>query len=250
MLLTGSADVLVLADQFSVPTIAAWSGEPFEMVDVHVLQLIAELPRTARECVLPPGLHPTEPAALSIQAWRVGDSAIGSFTFCHTRLSCRSGVRARGMTTAAVASTTAAAMLLRERFGFPSHVGHVRLDSSYDRCDVTVLLDDTPVLVMNNLDPQPLDANDVQYTSTLNLAHTPNGLRLVQVDADHHTQRLERLTARLTTFDARAWGDSRIDPYFIVTTTLARAETVTLAPVRFVCRADISAFEGTESISR
>ena len=35
------------------------------------------------------------------------------------------------------------------------------------------------MLVVAALDPQPLGAEDVQYTSTLNLAHTPNGLRLV-----------------------------------------------------------------------
>ena len=45
-----------------------------------------------------------------------------------------------------------------------------------------------------------------------------------------------------------AGGDPRLDPYSIVTTTLARDGTLTIPPVRFVCRPDVSAFEGTESV--
>jgi len=50
-------------------------------------------------------------------------------------------------------------------------------------------------------------------------------------------------------FEADTWGDGRLDPYHVVTTTLARDRRITLPPVRFVCRPDVSAFEGTESIS-
>jgi len=36
----------------------------------------------------------------------------------------------------------------------------------------------------------------------------------------------------------------------VVTTTVAHDRAITMPPVRFVCRADISAFEGTEAITR
>jgi hypothetical protein len=106
------------------------------------------------------------------------------------------------------------------------------------------------VLVVAALDPQPLGPEDVQYTSTLNLAHTPNGLRLVQVETNHEADSVERVAARIVRFEGEVWGDGRLDPYHVVTTTVARDRSITLPPVRFVCRADVSAFEGTESVRR
>jgi antitoxin (DNA-binding transcriptional repressor) of toxin-antitoxin stability system len=247
-MLTGTAAAEVLAESLPAPTIDAWPTEPFVLEQVTVLQVIAELRRPGRDALLPPALHPTDPPALSLQAWRVGDSTVGPFAFAHTRLSCRSGVRARGLTTAAFGTSPDAAALLRDRLGFPCRPAEVDLEAHYDGCDLTVTVDGRPVLVVVAHDPQPLGADDVQYTSTLNLAHTPNGLRLVQVETDHDADSVERVGARIVRFEADTWGDARLDPYHVVTTTLARDRRITLPPVRFVCRPDVSAFEGTESI--
>jgi hypothetical protein len=247
-MLTGTADADVLADRLPAPIIEAWATEALELRQVTVLQMIVELRRPAREALLPSALHPTDPPALSIQAWRVGDSALGPFTAAHTRLSCRSGVRARGLTTAAFVDNPAAAALLRDQFGYPCRLADVRLDSHYDGCDLDVTVDGDAVLVISGLDPNPLGPDDVQYTATLNLAHTPNGLRLVQVESHHEADSVERVGGRVVAFDAEAWGDDRLDPYHVVTTTLARDRTLTLPAVRFVCRADVNAFEGTESV--
>jgi hypothetical protein len=248
MYLTGTRDPDELARTIGAPTVSSWRSEPFVMTDVRVLQLIAELRHDTREEVLPPGLHPTEPPALSIQAYRVPESEVGAFTLCVVRLSCRSGARARGMTTAAFTDRAEAGELLAGSFGFPCHVADVSFTSSFDRTDLAVTIDGRRVLAVAGVDPTPLRPDDVQYTSTLNLAHTPNELRLVQVDADHINTGLERLAARISSIDAAAIGDVRIDPYHIVTTTLSTVRTVTLAPVRFVCRPDVSAFEGTEPV--
>src|SRR5204862_1419744 len=131
-----------LAGWLPAPTMPAWGSEPFEVRDLLVLQLIAELRRSTRQALLPAGLHPTDPPALSIQAWRVGDSSCGSFNLCFARLSCRSGVRARGFTTAAFIDNPPAAAVLREQFGFPCKPADVRLDSYYDGCDLTVGIGD------------------------------------------------------------------------------------------------------------
>ena len=93
-----------------------------------------------------------------------------------------------------------------------------------------------------------MDVHDVQYTGTLNLAQTPNGIRLVQLEADHTATRVERLTARLLRFDAAAWGNALLDPYVVVSSSLA-GETIVLPPMRFVCKADELAFTGTETIA-
>jgi hypothetical protein len=248
-MLSGTADAATLARDLDAPAIASWRKEPVELRDVLTLQVVAEIRRDARAMLLPPGLHPTDPTTLSIQAWHAADSDAGAFAVCLTRLSCRSGVRARGFTTAAVVDGETAAARLRDQYGFPCRSGEVRLRKHYDACTLTVAENGRDILAVNGLDPDPLDPDDVQYTGTMNLADTPNGLRLVQVESHHHGESVERVAARIETFVADAWGDARFDPYYVVTTTIARAESVTLPPVRFVCRADVSAFEGTEPVS-
>jgi hypothetical protein len=248
-MLTGTAGADTLAEALDAPTMAAWRKEPFEMRDVLTLQVVAELRRDGRSALLPPGLHPTDPTTLSIQAWRANDSDVGPVAVCFTRLSCRSGVRARGFTTAAVADRAEVTARLRDHYGFPCRTGEVCLRKHYDACDLAVTEAGRTILAVTGLDPDPLGAEDVQYTGTMNLAHTPNGLRLVQVESHHHSESVERVSARIDAIDAARWGDDRLDPYYVVTTTIARAESVAVPPVRFVCRADISAFEGTESVS-
>ena len=106
-------------------------------------------------------------------------------------------------------------------------------------------VDGRTVLSIAGLDPEPLGVDDVQYTSTLNLADTPNGRRLVQVEAHHEAEGVERVQARIVEFDAASWGSDALDPYYVVTATVGRDRSITLPAVRFVCRADVSAFEGT-----
>jgi hypothetical protein len=48
-------------------------------------------------------------------------------------------------------------------------------------------------------------------------------------------------------FDAGAWGDPRVQPVYPVSASLAVAD-VTLPRIRFLCRPDVLAFEGTEVV--
>lgn len=239
-MITGTADLDRLAD--AAPTITAWSDEDLVLGSVECFQMIAEMRSTAREAVLPAALHPTIPPALSIQAWNVEDSPLGPFSMVHTRVSCRAGVRARGFTTAATATTAEAAAGLTARFGFPVRVGPVELRRHYDGVEVNA-----DGLRLAALDPTPLGTGDVQYTGTLNLAKTPNGLRLVQVESQHSGDRVERVRGRIVEFDPAAWGDELLSPYHVVSTSIA-LETITVPAVRFVCRPDELAFSGTEKV--
>jgi hypothetical protein len=245
-MLVGSASVEALAA--GAPRLDAFTAEPVVLEDVTCFQLTAEMHNSAREALLPPALHPTIPPTLSLQLWDVGRSAVGSFGLALCRVSCRSGVRARGFTTGAVASSAAAGELLTGTFGFPCAPGDVSLRRHYDGVDVRVEQDGRTTLGIAALDPDPMGLDDVQYTGTLNLAHTPMGLRLVQVETEHAASRVERLTARLTAFDPVAWGSPLLDPYFVVSASVA-LERLTLAPVRFVCKADELAFTGTEAVA-
>lgn len=240
-MITGSADLERLAA--GAATIEAWDDDDLELDGVECFQLIAEMRSQAREAVLPPALHPTVPPALSIQAWNVSESPWGPFSAVHTRVSCRSGVRARGYTTAAVVSTEPAAAGLAARFGFPTRVGPIGLRRHYDGVDL-----EADGLRITALDPTPLGSSDVQYTGTMNLAATPNGLRLVQVESRHSGDRVERVQGRIVSFDPAAWGDELLAPYHVVSSSIA-VESIVIPAVRFVCRPDELAFSGTEKVA-
>jgi hypothetical protein len=245
-MLIGTADVRALGKL--APHLKAFATEPWLLNDVACLQLTAEMRNSAREPVLPPALHPTIPPVVSLQVWDVMESEVGAFGFALCRVSCRSGVRARGFTTAAVTSSEAAAEILTARFGFPCAVGRTALRRHYDGVDAEVAVDGKRILGITALDPEPMGLSDVQYTGNLNLAHTPVGLRLVQVEIDHVASRVERLTARLSAFDGEAWGNRLLDPYVVVSASVA-LESISFQPVRFVCRPDELAFTGTEPVA-
>ena len=245
-MITGTADPAVLAAD--APTIGAYPAVDVQLNEVVCLQVTVELRNSAREAVLPPALHPTVPAALTVQVWQVGGSPWGAFSCAFVRVGCRSGVRARGLTTGAVVSTAAAATGLRDSYGVPARVGTVLLRRGYDGADATVLYDGQTILRIVAIDPEPMGLDDVQYTGTLNLAHTPTGLRLIQMEADHAATQVERLTPRLETFVGAAWGSALLVPALIVSGSVA-LESIVLQRVRFVCKVDELAFTGTESVA-
>jgi hypothetical protein len=244
-MLVGTADVTELA--ISAPEVIEFWNDPIELSNVVCFQLTAEMRNSAREAVLPPSLHPTIPAALSVQVFDVGESEWGAFHLAVVRISCRSGVRARGFTRGAVASSEAAAAGFSHRLGFPTKTGTVRFRHGYDGVSVEVQTDGATILDVEAIDPEPMAADDVQYTGTLNLARTPRGLRLIQVEMSSEASRVERLTARIERFDGAAWGDARLAPVRVIAASVAEM-SVTFPPVRFVCKPDELAFTGTESV--
>lgn len=244
-MLIGNASIPSLAR--SAATINQYCQEAIEFNDVVCFQMTMEMRNQAREAVLPPALHPTIPASLSLQIWEVGDSIWGQFTMAICRIACRSGVRARGFTSKVYVSGATAADKLATTFGFPASVAEINFRHGYDGVDIHVLRDSKKILSVASLNPEPMGSNDVQYTGTLNLAHTPNGLRLVQLEAQHRCSRVERLSSRLKTFIPEAWGNSLFDPYLVVSSSIAN-EAVSFPPIRFVCKPDELAFTGTEAV--
>ena len=245
-MLRGTADVAELA--VGAPEIPAFLKEDVELRDVTCFQLTAEMHANARESQVPPALHPTIPAALSVQVYDVGESDCGSFRFATVRVSCRSGVRARGFTRGTIVDGDDACAGLRDGLGFPARPGEVRFRHGYDGVSIEVRDGDSPVLGVEGIDPEPMGLDDVQYTGTLNLAQTPLGLRLMQVEMSPQTSQVERLTARLTAFDGKAWGDERLVPSLVIAASVVRMD-LTFPPVRFVCSTEELAFTGTEPVS-
>ncbi|WP_428122035.1 hypothetical protein [Candidatus Poriferisodalis sp.] len=256
-MISGTASVDELA--VGAAEISSFGSEPITLSGVTGLSLVAELRRSAREEVLPPGLHPIVPPAMSLVAWDVGNSPWGAFSAAFVRVVCRSGARARTFCVGATASTQDAVDGLRSQLGFPALQAEVSLRRHYDGVDLTVAprgeaSDDTasrngagPMLAVSALDPDPLSVGDLQQVGSMNLAHTPLGLRLVQVETHHMPSRVERLAARIDAFDAEAWGQRLLDPYWVVSCSVS-LEDIEIPAIRFVCDPAEPAAEGTERV--
>lgn len=240
-MLNGSASLDRLGGR--APTMPSLNPDPVTFEQVEVLQAGFEMAYASRETTLPAGLHPTTPPLMVVLAWRVADSPWGPFTMAQVRVSCRSGVRPRGFVAGCVADTAEAAAELAARWGFPARVGPVRLDRFYD----AAVLDAGPALKVSGLDPDPLGGGDVQYAVTTTLAHTERGLRLVQVEPEYELRRVERIRPRVDHFDPGAWSPLPLAPRHPVAATIG-VGTLSIPRLRFVSRADVMAFEGTESL--
>lgn len=242
-MLVGSAAV----GTFPAGSVSSWDAPAAELDGLELLQAMFELPSSARESVLPPALHPTNPATVVVQAWRCTSSPWGAFALVQLRVQCRSGLRPRGFVVGSVCDSSEAATGLGDGWGFSPRAGQVRLRRGYDEVALDVEVGGVEVLALRGRDPDPLGADDVGYSSTLNLAETPNGLRLVQLDLSVAPQRVERLRPTITAFDAASWGQPLLRPTTPVSASIAVGRA-TLEPVRYCCRPDVLAFEGTETV--
>lgn len=245
-MLIGTADVEKLAA--GAPAIDGWDAEPAVCEGAEVLQVTHEIATPHRQAMLPPGLHPTDPPLVTWLVYRCPVSPWGAFAMAQTRIECRSGLRLRAFLVSAVVDNGAAAEALGRRWGFRTHTGRIELHRYYDSLCAAVTLDAHAILDLVVSDPVPLSAGDVQYAANMNLARTPHGLRLVQVEPRYQIQRVERGRPRVVTFDGAAWGDPRVQPVYPVSASFAVAD-LTIPRVRFVCRPDVLAFEGTEAVS-
>jgi hypothetical protein len=243
--LFGTADPAALA--VGAPVMPSFDAEAVVLPSVEVLQVMYELPGALREPLLPPALHPVDPPLVQWLVWRCPESPWGPFTVAQTRIGCRSGLRPRGFLRLAVVDADAAAAALAGGWGVRARRGAVLLRRGYDAAAAEVRLDGRTVLDVGLRDPDPLAPGDVQYTASMHLATTPRGLRLVQCDPGFRVERAERGRPVLSAFDAAAWGAAGAGPTAPVSASIAVAE-VTLPRLRYVCRPDVWAFEGTEAL--
>jgi hypothetical protein len=244
-MLTGAADSSLLAREAA--TLASFATEPVKLHGVETLQVLCEIERAASASLLPPGLHPTLPPAVTWLVQRVAESPWGTFAMAQCRIECRSGLRPRGFLRGGLADNEAAAAELAARWGYALRPGRIRLERGYDRVRATVFAAAEPILDVALRDPMPLRSSDVYYVASMHLAHTPRGLRLVQVDPEFEVERAERGRPVLGGFEAAAWGCDGVRPSYPVAASFTLA-SVTLPALRYVCRPDVLAFEGSERV--
>ncbi|HXY94634.1 MAG TPA: hypothetical protein VEP49_19385 [Acidimicrobiia bacterium] len=245
-MLTGTAS----ADDFlaHAATMTSFDTEAVELPEADVFQAMFETHIGGRERSLPPGLHPTAVPTFVAQVWRCPDSPWGEFALAQARVGSRSGLRPRGHIQGCVCDNERAVEGLRTRWGFPARLGAVELRRHYDAVEAVAGTDGHTALSLRGVDPEPLDPDDPQYSGSVALAHTPRGLRLVQIEYDVAVTRAERVRPHLDAFDAAALGvHPAVDPYYPVSASIATG-TITLHRLRFVSRPDELAFTGTEPV--
>jgi hypothetical protein len=242
-MLSGTANLEALAAQ--APTMSSLAAAPLALGQADVLQVLYEIDGAHRQALLPAGLHPTDPPLLSWLVYRCAATPWGPLALAQTRIECRSGLRLRAFLVHAVADNAAAVEVLRQAWGFTIAVGRVAWRRSYDATRVQVTHEGATALELVVCDPEPLGAGDIQYVPNMNLAYTPRGLRLVQVEPRYRIVRAERATPRVVNFDGARWRLPAVHPVYPVSASIAVAD-LTVPTIRFVCRPDVWAFEGTE----
>jgi hypothetical protein len=243
--LTGQADLAVLGGR--APTMETLTPDAGHFTEVMVLQAAFEVRAADRAATLPPGLHPTNPPLLIFLAWQVGGSPWGPFSMAQARVSCRSGVRPRGFVAGCVADSADAVAGLSSQWGLPARLGSVSLHRHYDATELVVSVDGVSACQVRANAPEPLGPGDVAYSVTMTLAHTTRGLRLVQLEPEYDLDVVERGRPQLVEFDGAVWGEPALSPVHPVSATVGTG-SLTIPRLRFVCRPDVLAFEGTEAV--
>jgi hypothetical protein len=245
----GSGDPEILAR--GAATMAGFATAPEKLLGVETLQVAFEVDRAGADALLPSGLHPTRPPVMTWLVQRVPESPWGPFALAQCRIECRSGLRPRGFLRGGVIDSEPARAALAARWGYALAFGQPLLARSYDEIRARVAVGGAaapvPVLELALRDPMPLRNADAYYVANVHLAHTPRGLRLVQVDPDFDVARAERGRPFLDRFDAEAWGCAGARPSAPVSGSFSIAD-VTLPALRYVCRPDVLAFLGTERV--
>lgn len=244
-MLSGTADPEAMAA--GAPYVADWAAEPLVCRGAELLQAVYEVDSRARQDVLPPALHPVSPPAITVTVLRAEESEAGPFTLAETRIVCRSGARSRGFQVSCFVEGAGAAAVLGRRWGHRVRPAAVVLHRRYHGTAAEVRADGRTVLDVRLLDPVPLSAADLQFTDSMHLARTPRGNRLIQAERAYEVTAAERGRPALTAFDAAAWGEPRLRPSRPISAVSVTGDVV-FRPVRYVCRADVSALEGTERV--
>jgi hypothetical protein len=212
--------------------------EPWALGEIDVVHVNYEISQRGLHTTIPPALHPSIPPHLSWLVYRVSESEFGPFALAQTRVGCRIGIKPRGLLVSSVCDNPRAAEALRSRWGFRVALGDVLLRTRNDRIEVEVSVGAEEILALDVVDPRLLAGAGVPISPGLNLADTPEGRRLVQVDPEYVITHADRGRPLVRSFDAAAWGDGAdgsadIVPTWPISGSHLRAE-VTLPRLRYL----------------
>ena len=245
-MLTGTAQLENLLA--TIPMIDSFDAEPVELPDVEIFQANYELAASRIRSFFPSALHATIPPLGQWTCWHARQSPWGAFRLVIFRISCRSGARPRALVRASCIDNADARDVLSKHWGLQPDLADISMRRNYESVDISVRRNGQVLLSLRGNDPEPLDTTAIQFFASMHAAQTNRGLRLVQFDPRYEATRAERYVPSLRAFDAQYWGGMQaIEPVYPVTSYGTKA-TVHIAKIRFLCRPEVSAFEGSEII--
>ncbi|MFQ5666687.1 MAG: acetoacetate decarboxylase family protein [Candidatus Binatia bacterium] len=244
-MLNGTAELAAIERE--APTVNSFDTAPVVLEHVELLQLLYEIDCGALQTLLPPALHPTLPPVVAWSVYRVSESPWGAFQLAQARIECRSGLRPRGYLLGGLIDNETAAAALARGWGYRLRPGTPQLRRNYHEIRARVFQDRSLVLDLALRNPIPLAPRDLQFVASMHPAHTPLGFRLVQVEPNHDATRAERGAPHVMRFAPTAVGAAQVELTCPISAMFCLA-SVTIPPVRYVCRPDVSAFEGTERL--
>ncbi|MCW5736595.1 MAG: acetoacetate decarboxylase family protein [Enhydrobacter sp.] len=234
-----------------LPTLPNLDTEAWALPKAEMMQLLMEVPRSSTEGLLPKAMHPALPSYVALAVTRYADSPVGPFNLAMLRLGSRAGAHPRGFLLGAVASTDAAALELRARWGIPVQAGEVKFLRRHDRVTGSVRLEGQTILDCALVDPQPVAGSDVQYINWVTAANAPlDGTTqpmLIQIDPKYTFHKAERGKPQVNAFDAAAWNAPTIELSDPIVGTCCTVDT-DLPRIRFVMDPLKPVFQGTRRI--
>ena len=249
MPLYGTLDIT--QDAKRLPTVANLDTEAWALPKAEMMQLLMEVPRSSTEGLLPKAMHPALPSYVILAVTRYSDSPVGPFNLAMLRLGSRAGAHPRGFLLGAVASTDAAALELRARWGIPVEAGEVKFVRRHDRVMGTVKTDGKTILDCALINPQPVAGSDVQYINWVTAANAPlDGTTqpmLIQVDPKYTFYKAERGKPLVNAFDPAAWNAPTIELSDAIVGTCCTVDT-DLPRIRFVMDVEVPVVRGTRRI--
>jgi len=249
MPLYGTLDIT--QDAAHLPTLANLDTEAWALPKAEMMQLLIEVPRSSTDGLLPKAMHPALPSYVILAVTKYSDSPVGPFNLAMLRLGSRAGAHPRGFLLGAVASTDAAALELRARWGLPVGQGEVKFLRRHDRVMGTVKKDGKTILDCALIDPQPVAGSDVQYINWVTAANAPidgqTQPMLIQVDPKYTFYKAERGKPQVSAFDGTAWNAPTIELSDAIVGTCCTVDT-DLPRIRFVMDPLKPVFQGTRRI--
>lgn len=184
--------------------------------NVEIHYVLMEMPMQDALAILPPALHPSMPAHLTVMFHRVPDSPAGAFQFAIVGVGCRAGIRPRMFTTAAFTSSQPAADFLSDHGRFPARVADVTVRNSYYGIDSAVSVDGRKVVDVTTFALEPVLGGGaaVKFCAPLNPVTYLGNRSLLQVDFGFEYHETGRGRLEVRSLDPALIGPAACMPEF------------------------------------
>jgi hypothetical protein len=215
--------------------IAHTAGTSMSVADMGLYTILFETSMEAALHYLPPSLHPSVPALMSITFYQAAESPLGAFNLAVIGLGCRSGTKPRMLTLSAFADTDAACNFFRSEFGYPVRKAVVKTGTVADSITGSIALENNIILDVVTNDPIDIVGSGatLKIWGALNPVQTDTGSYLIQTETDYTFKTLQRGKPLINKYEQVALSSPDIFPTWPVMGSLATVD-IDFKPTRYL----------------